>query len=90
MRIGSTVGPQLGQVSFDDVRPPDGVHEELCIINGKQDERVRGTLIPRGCVRMSVRDGGDGDGAMRKIQQWLYEGTWISALLGVGGDAPGG
>ena len=40
VRLAATAGGSLGGVTFSRMRP-DGVQEEMVIIQGKQDERVR-------------------------------------------------
>ncbi|MPZ20118.1 MAG: hypothetical protein GEV06_19705 [Luteitalea sp.] len=79
VRMASIAGGSLGALSFGRLRP-DGVQEEMVLIQGKQDERAR--CNPRdlsGEVTVHIRNGNDPDSdrAMTKVFVLRHDGAWL-------------
>ena len=66
-----------GAVSFDVLRP-DGGQDEVAMILGQQDERVRGTTDTSGELRFYAQDGArPGDAGMYPILIIRHDGLFI-------------
>ena len=73
-RIGSHDGLSKGFIAFDHLRP-DGRHVMMAMIQGKQDERARGTALPQAEITVFCNDGtGEHDGAMRHVMTIRHDG----------------
>lgn len=85
VRIANVTPGILGVVSFDYFDAANQRHVELCQIQGKQDESVRGRPIPKGCIKIFVNDGGgDHDRNMVHAFAITSEGVWARGILGIG------
>lgn len=75
LRMAATAGLSLGAVSFNYLRP-DGRQVEMLLIQGKQDERVRGTSRPAGELTVHVNDGnGEDDANQRHVMTMRHDGV---------------
>ena len=84
VRIANCTPGILVVVAFDYLMP-NGTHIELCQIQGKQHEAVRGQPIPKGHLKFLVNDGrGTDDRHMVHAFSVLSEGVWARAILGIG------
>ena len=85
VRIANVTPGILGVVAFDYYDAAHDRHVELCQIQGKQDEAVRGQPIPKGHLKFLVNDGGgDGDHNMVHVFSITSEGVWARAIRGIG------
>mgnify|MGYP001602127755 CR=1 FL=1 len=83
VRLAAAAGLSLGAATFNRLRP-DGVQEELILIQGKQDERTRGDPTNlAGEITIHINDGrGLGDASMVKVMEIRHDSVWIKGING--------
>lgn len=78
-RLGS-----MGKLSFNYLRP-DGVQEEMVLIQGVQDERYRGTSDLIAEFGLNVRQPGANDQAMKRVLTIRHDGVQFHVPTNAGG-----
>ncbi len=89
LRLATLNGGSLGKLSFNRMRP-DGVQEEIVLLQGKEDERYRGASPPAQAGEVTLhlrRPFADGDGAMVPIATLRYDGVTFHVPTTSGGAA---
>lgn len=86
-KLYSSAGISLGAWAFGRMRP-DGVFEEMVLLQGKQDERTRANPQDySGELTVHIRNGSiPGDAGFIKVLEMRHDGCWMKGLSAGGPD----
>lgn len=88
VRLAARSGGGLGKISFNRLRP-DGLHEEVVLLQGKLDERTPNMLAGEVTLHLR-RPGVDGDGAMVAVATLRHDGVTFHVPVNGASSAAGG